>query len=452
MKKQMTAVVVAAALLLGNAATIQARNVKTQVISYDKTKLLDKCVEVGIEGEYIAEAEAALNRMNAIRQEACQEGLPNPNNPSVALTMEDYRPLQWSSDLEYMARIRAAEASIVMNHVRTSGAGWNEISSPNPIFSNSEDLAWNFSKTMLHGINQWYEEKGDWKIQNTSAVTGHYTSMINPQNTHVGVGTFYSSDGCFPNTTCARFAGGTGYPTSYMPAVKDAIQKLQIQTNLLQEASMKFDYKISGFAGSSVVEGDKIQYSLRFSTSYQGSKASVIMFDKQTWTSSNPAVASVDSTGVVTAKKAGTAKLTAAANGYTATTTVTVEKNTNAPSNPVDISSTPSSTPNTVTTNANGTPAMKKTKITTVKAGKKKITVGWKKVLKNVTGYQIRYATNKKFAKKKGKTIKGYNKTKVTLKKLKPKKKYYIQVRTYCTYQGKKYYSAWSAVKSKKTK
>ena len=215
---------------------------------------------------------------------------------------------------------------------------------------------------------------------------------------------------------------------------------------------MKFDYKISGFAGSSVVEGDKIQYSLRFSTSYQGSKASVIMFDKQTWTSSNPAVASVDSTGVVTAKKAGTAKLTAAANGYTATTTVTVEKNTNAPSNPVDISSTPSSTPNTVTTNANGTPAMKKTKITTVKAGKKKITVAWKKVLKNVTGYQIRYATNKKFAKKKGKTIKGYNKTKVTLKKLKPKKKYYIQVRTYCTYQGKKYYSAWSAVKSKKTK
>ena len=39
-----------------------------------------------------------------------------------------------------------------------------------------------------------------------------------------------------------------------------------------------------------------------------------------------------------------------------------------------------------------------------------------------------------------------------TVKKLKAKKKYYVQVRTYKTSGGKNYYSAWSAKKAIKTK
>ena len=38
------------------------------------------------------------------------------------------------------------------------------------------------------------------------------------------------------------------------------------------------------------------------------------------------------------------------------------------------------------------------------------------------------------------------------IKKLKAKKKYYVQIRTYKTVNGTKYYSAWSAKKSVKTK
>lgn len=90
--------------------------------------------------------------------------------------------------------------------------------------------------------------------------------------------------------------------------------------------------------------------------------------------------------------------------------------------------------------------------------GKKKITVKWKKQAakmstSRITGYQIQLATNKKFTKnKKLVTVKGYKSASKTIKKLKKKKTYYVRIRTYKTVSGKKYYSAWSKIKSVKTK
>ena len=70
-----------------------------------------------------------------------------------------------------------------------------------------------------------------------------------------------------------------------------------------------------------------------------------------------------------------------------------------------------------------------------------------------ITGCQIQVATNKKFTKnKKTVTVKGYKKTSKTIKKLKAKKKYYVQVRTYKKVGKVKYYSSWSKTKSGKTK
>ena len=54
--------------------------------------------------------------------------------------------------------------------------------------------------------------------------------------------------------------------------------------------------------------------------------------------------------------------------------------------------------------------------------------------------------------KAKTKNVNGYKKTRVTLKKLKVKKKYYIRVRTILKVNGKTYYSKWSKIKSVKTK
>lgn len=69
-----------------------------------------------------------------------------------------------------------------------------------------------------------------------------------------------------------------------------------------------------------------------------------------------------------------------------------------------------------------------------------------------ITGYQIRYSTSSKMTKAKTVTVKGYSKVSRKISKLKAKKKYYVQVRTYKTVSGVKYCSAWSAKKYVKTK
>ena len=87
-----------------------------------------------------------------------------------------------------------------------------------------------------------------------------------------------------------------------------------------------------------------------------------------------------------------------------------------------------------------------------IKAQKKAVVVAWEAV-KNVTGYQLQLATDKKFKKnKKTVTVAKKKATKKTVKKLKSKKKYYVRVRAYKTQNGKRTYSKWSKTKSFKTK
>ena len=93
--------------------------------------------------------------------------------------------------------------------------------------------------------------------------------------------------------------------------------------------------------------------------------------------------------------------------------------------------------------------APSKVKLTSAKNGKgKKLTVKWKKVT-GAKGYQLQYAMNKKFKKKKSVQTK---KTKYTIKKLKKKKTYYIRVRAYKMNGRKKVYGKWSKVKKVKIK
>lgn len=86
-----------------------------------------------------------------------------------------------------------------------------------------------------------------------------------------------------------------------------------------------------------------------------------------------------------------------------------------------------------------------------VKAGKKKLTVTWKKD-KNVSGYQIKVATKKNFKGAKTYTVKSYKTYKKVIKKLKAKKKYFVKVRAYKTVGKSKVYGAYSAVRSCKVK
>ena len=103
---------------------------------------------------------------------------------------------------------------------------------------------------------------------------------------------------------------------------------------------------------------------------------------------------------------------------------------------------------NTSTTNTKI--AVPRVVVKKLKAGKKQIRLTWKKQSK-VSGYEIRYAIKANM--KKAKRIKVNAKTaSKTIKKLKSKKRYYIQIRAYKTNDHKKIYGNWSIKKTLKTK
>ena len=82
----------------------------------------------------------------------------------------------------------------------------------------------------------------------------------------------------------------------------------------------------------------------------------------------------------------------------------------------------------------------------------KKADVTLKKKVSGANGYEIRYSLKKNMKSAKKVTIKNAKTLKVTLKKLKKKKTYYVQARAYKTVDGKKHYSGWSSKKSVKIK
>lgn len=86
-----------------------------------------------------------------------------------------------------------------------------------------------------------------------------------------------------------------------------------------------------------------------------------------------------------------------------------------------------------------------------LKAGKKKVSVTYKKV-SGATSYRVTYSTSKKFKKAKTVTVKSGKTVKKTISKLKSKKTYYVKVCAVKKVKGKNYTGKWSAVKKVKVK
>ena len=223
------------------------------------------------------------------------------------------------------------------------------------------------------------------------------------------------------------------------------------------------------------IELNSIGDSYQLNASYYPSDADGAI----TWKSDDEGIASVDQTGKVTAVGKGTTTITVSCGKVKDTCTIvskgesdgsqiipspspqpSVKPNPdNQPANTPKPSMTPQvptkgnipQSSQTVNDGKNSGQMAPLTKIKGVVAKnqkKCKVKVTWKKV-PNSLGYQIQYATNKKFKKAKKKTVKY---TFVTLKKLKKKKTYFIRIRAYKIADGKKAYGKWSTVKKVKIK
>ncbi len=146
-----------------------------------------------------------------------------------------------------------------------------------------------------------------------------------------------------------------------------------------------------------------------------------------TYKSSNTKIVTVSSSGKVTIKGVGKATITinAPANEeYEAAKAVKV----------------------TITVKPKGT------SLSSVSALSKGFKATWKKQTTQTTGYQIRYSLKSSMANATIKTVSKNTTTTKKITKLQAKKKYYVQVRTYKTVNGTKYYSKWSNKKSVTTK
>ena len=276
---------------------------------------------MGIKGSYITDMQNALNRINAIRKEACEEGIKDPRNESRNLTSSDYVPIKWSSDLEYIARIRAAEASVYRQHIRLNGYDAFAIYSPNGVRSWGEVLAWNTSRTFLQGIEQWYREKKDW-VGNTGKVTGHYTQMIDPDNIYVGLATFINPNAGYSTTTAGEFTFqgsldysqgtlGAALDESAGPAIDNCIQTVEVKTDKIT-ASMP---ELNSLAAPNSVQAE-------FDLTVYNCKMETLGATK--WISSDVKTAAVDNTGKVTGVHEGSAEITAACGDFSATKTIQV--------------------------------------------------------------------------------------------------------------------------------
>ena len=291
------------------------------VLDTDVSSASDGCVLLGMPGEFIADQQAFLDRINEIRREACEEGVINPST-GMPLTPEDYRPLKWSYDLEKVARIRAAESSMTGYHVRANGASWQSVECE-PFYL-GECIAWNYNKSATAGIRQWYGEKQYWVEGRTDKVTGHYTNMILPEARYVGGATFWSPYAEYPNTTLLEYSFEEGLDESFVDMTGECIQMLEVsESNLSGKPSI--------IGSASGVKGDENTLLLTENALYDGPVFSsdtghLLFIDGVSWSSSNSGIASVSADGIVEARKCGSATITAQAeNGSSADAEFTVE-------------------------------------------------------------------------------------------------------------------------------
>lgn len=250
-KKFTLATVLVLSLLGAGTLTSQSvaandRLVSTQAINGQSYNILNSEVTsassgttlVGIEGTFLTpDKQAILNRINTIRKEAADEGL-----------VTSYVPIKWSTALEKTAFVRAAEASITINHTRLSSKDiWSAWPTGN--FSLAENLAWNYDGFMT-AINQWYEEKADYVKSRSgasvSAQTGHYKSLINPKLTYMGLATFENPVTQNGWITVAQsfgtssggseeLAGGYGKAIQYTEANSSQTQTFATKANLFDK-------------------------------------------------------------------------------------------------------------------------------------------------------------------------------------------------------------------------
>ncbi len=270
------------------------------VVDADVTEPSEGCIFVGLTGTYFQEDQAVLDRMNEIRREACQAGtVPDPRDPSRMLTESDYKPIRWSADLERIARVRAYESSLTISHKRMNDKTIWTVAS-NGITSSGEVIAFNRSNGMLRGVEQWYGEKDDWVNGTAGAVTGHYTMMIDPSRTYVGLGCFCSAMTPYYNCTAGEFSKtAADLDTSMLPVPQGTVmQKVEVHENNI------YNFRIAA-DNPAMLSGETSALHLNAEVLWGRGSKELPVLAEVVYISDDPSILEVSEDGTITAGRIG---------------------------------------------------------------------------------------------------------------------------------------------------
>ena len=259
--------------------------------------------------------QSVINRINAIRKEACTQGVINPDT-GKKLTLQDYKPVSWSSVLEDYARLRAAETTVYWDHQRPSNKSTFKNNSTNSLngYHSGENIAAGY--TLLNSIEAYYEEKVDW-VKKTGGMTGHYENIIRPKNTLVGIAGFRDEGYEY---SAMEFGVPYGSNNANQSSVTGA-------ANQLIEVNVAFLVKSVSIKGSSnVAAGKSIKLTAVVNMIDETPKADV--YQGAVWSSSNTSIATVDKNGNVKGLKAGTVTIKANVGGKVGSKTIKVDPGT----------------------------------------------------------------------------------------------------------------------------
>ena len=259
--------------------------------------------------------QSVINRINTIRKEACTQGVINPDT-GKKLTLQDYKPVSWSSVLEDYARLRATETTVYWDHQRPSNKSTFKNNSTKSLngYHSGENIAAGYS--LLNSIEAYYEEKADW-VKKTGGMTGHYENIIRPKNTLVGMAGFRDEGYEY---SAMEFGVPYGSNNANQSSVTGA-------ANQLIEVNVAFLVKSVSIKGSSnVAAGKSIKLTAVVNMIDETPKADV--YQGAVWSSSNTAIATVDKNGNVKGLKAGTVTIKANVGGKVGSKTIKVDPGT----------------------------------------------------------------------------------------------------------------------------
>ena len=265
----------------------------------------DATVAVGVPGTYAAsEAQAALDRINAIRAEAAAEGISVDGAPVSGA------PLLQSSGLEYAAQVRTAECSFspcaAAEGLRPNGQGSVTVANPS-----ANSLAGYAVKAEFAGqgsisclVEQWYQEKDAYLAYlTTGEVTdefGHYAALISDAYVYAGISSFTSSaDG---SAWYAVELAATPSESAEAYGDGEAIRWIDVLPEGNLDAIIILPDGID-----KPVAGTVIQLAARVTNAATG--ADVTPYLDLTWVSNDESILSVDQNGLLTTVGEGIANI-----------------------------------------------------------------------------------------------------------------------------------------------